>query len=254
MDIHDLAGAYAIGALDDDERRDFETHLSDCARCRADVRAYSSMTEDLLEEGDDAAVAPPAGLAERIGAAVAVTAQEGAPVAATGADVTSLDAARDRRRSRLPRLLAAAAALVLVAAVGVGVLLQGGGGGSLASDFDRIRLAADREDLALGLGEGAVWVSRAVGGEEADGVAIDGTLPALPEGQAYQVWTVPADGSAPIPGPVLRPTPDGTYAAAWITPLDGTAAIAVSVEPWDPAEPERGSTTPTAVVAAVELA
>ncbi|BDZ61606.1 hypothetical protein GCM10025873_13970 [Demequina sediminis] len=46
-------------------------------------------------------------------------------------------------------------------------------------------------------------------------------------GQAYQVWTVP---------------------------LDGTAAIAVSVEPWDPAEPERGSTTPTEVVAAVELA
>ncbi|WP_286216594.1 hypothetical protein [Demequina sediminis] len=40
----------------------------------------------------------------------------------------------------------------------------------------------------------------------------------------------------------------------WTVPLDGTAAIAVSVEPWDPAEPERGSTTPTEVVAAVELA
>jgi anti-sigma factor RsiW len=36
-DIHALSGAYAIDALDDIERAQFERHLAECAECRAEV-------------------------------------------------------------------------------------------------------------------------------------------------------------------------------------------------------------------------
>lgn len=246
MDIHDLAGAYAIGALDPDELRAFETHLDQCATCREEVRSLSVVVEALAETRDDALPGPSPDLAARVERELRTTPQDGRPV-------TSLDAVRQRRRP-VARVLAIAAAVLIVAAVGVGALLQGlGPQGSTLSDFERIQAAGDREDLALGIGEATVWISRAVGGEDADGIAIDGSLPALDDSLTYQVWVVPADGGAPVPGPVLRPAPDGAYASSWITPLDGIAAVAVSVEPWDPARPEEGSTSPTEVVAAVEL-
>ena len=37
-DIHALSGAYAVDALDDDERAEFEKHLAVCPECRAEVR------------------------------------------------------------------------------------------------------------------------------------------------------------------------------------------------------------------------
>jgi len=36
-DIHSLSGAYAVDALDDTERADFERHLAECPECRAEV-------------------------------------------------------------------------------------------------------------------------------------------------------------------------------------------------------------------------
>ena len=38
-ELHELTAAYALDALDPDERRDFEQHLSECERCRAEVAA-----------------------------------------------------------------------------------------------------------------------------------------------------------------------------------------------------------------------
>src|SRR3546814_10569100 len=45
-DIHALVGAYAVDALDDIERQQFERHLATCADCRdevASLRDASSM-------------------------------------------------------------------------------------------------------------------------------------------------------------------------------------------------------------------
>ena len=36
-DLHHLAGAYTLDALDDDERRAFEEHYPTCDICRAEV-------------------------------------------------------------------------------------------------------------------------------------------------------------------------------------------------------------------------
>lgn len=39
-DIHALSGAYAVDALDDTERAEFEQHLAVCADCRAEVASF----------------------------------------------------------------------------------------------------------------------------------------------------------------------------------------------------------------------
>ena len=41
------AAAYALGALDIDDRRQFEAHLATCAHCQADVAAYRRVTAAL---------------------------------------------------------------------------------------------------------------------------------------------------------------------------------------------------------------
>ena len=56
-DIHALSGAYAVDALDDDEREQFEQHLAVCPECRAEVRSFSE-TAALIAE-TEAETPPP---------------------------------------------------------------------------------------------------------------------------------------------------------------------------------------------------
>jgi len=46
-DLHHLSGAYAVDALDDDERTSFEQHLAVCAACRAEVAELSAAAGSL---------------------------------------------------------------------------------------------------------------------------------------------------------------------------------------------------------------
>ena len=62
-DIHALSGAYAVDALDDDERTEFERHLEVCPECRAEVRSFSETAALIAETG---AEAPPASLRESV--------------------------------------------------------------------------------------------------------------------------------------------------------------------------------------------
>ena len=105
-DVHALSGAYAVDALDDLERAQFERHLAECPACRAEVEslqeAASLMAETVLEE-------PPAGLRDWVLADIA-TVRPLPPV------VAPAHAVRERRRW-FPGLVAAAA---VVTALGVG--------------------------------------------------------------------------------------------------------------------------------------
>ena len=64
-DLHELAGAYALDALDEDDRRAFEEHLADCERCRGEVAGLSE-TVGTLAYGLDEGPPPPAELRNRI--------------------------------------------------------------------------------------------------------------------------------------------------------------------------------------------
>jgi len=58
MDIHDLTAAYALDALDADETREYEAHLAQCVRCRADLSTLSESATALAWAVD--APPPPA--------------------------------------------------------------------------------------------------------------------------------------------------------------------------------------------------
>ena len=45
--LHDLSAAYALDALDDEERAAFEAHLRDCESCRAEVGSLGNTVESL---------------------------------------------------------------------------------------------------------------------------------------------------------------------------------------------------------------
>lgn len=237
MDMHELVGAYAVDALSDAERDAFEAHLATCAECQAELASFADVVDALADDGEAAAV--PAGLASRIAAELAVTAQDAAPAVVPDAVIASPDAPLAEvvpiRRRSMARVLGVAAASVAVLAIAASVVV----GLNQPTDSERIRAASDVVELDLGVADVSVFVSASEGG-----VAVEGDMPAPADGKEYQLWVVPADGSAPIPGPTMS---GGETDASWLTSLDGAAAIAVSIEP------EGGSTTPTEVVAAVNL-
>ena len=62
-DVHALSGAYAVDALDDIERAQFERHLAECPACTAEVQSLRE-TAALLAE--TTAIAPSKELRARI--------------------------------------------------------------------------------------------------------------------------------------------------------------------------------------------
>ena len=110
-DLHLLTGAYATGALSDEEHNAFVEHLGVCGNCRDEV-AELVATAALL--GVAAAEKPPAGFRDRVMNEVANTRQL-PPV------VSTLAEAKGRRRaSQQRRWTMSAAASAVVLAVGLG--------------------------------------------------------------------------------------------------------------------------------------
>jgi len=63
-DLHDLTAAYALDALDADERSAYEQHLAECDRCRADLGALGETVGALALSAEGPA--PPDELRDRI--------------------------------------------------------------------------------------------------------------------------------------------------------------------------------------------
>src|SRR4051794_17605981 len=109
-DIHTVAGAYVLDAIEPDERAAFETHLAQCDSCRHEVAAMCRAAASL---GASVATPPPPELRTRVLALAARTPQ-------LPPSVRDLPRAAPRRR-RAARWLAAAAAVVALAGGGVAV-------------------------------------------------------------------------------------------------------------------------------------
>ena len=65
-DIQELLGAFALDAVDDDERELIEAHLTDCPRCRAEVEGFRETAALLAHRGERA----PEGVWDRIAQAL----------------------------------------------------------------------------------------------------------------------------------------------------------------------------------------
>ena len=175
-DIHDLVAPYALDALDEEERAEFERHLAGCGRCTRELAELQDTAASLAwaVEGPE----PPGHLRDRILESARGEAQ--------------VIPFRPRRRWVVPALGAAAAAAACLA-VGLGIW-----GASLSSDLDRERelSAAQTEALELVADRGA-RVTPLTGAQGSLVVAQGGRaalvvcgLGPAPSGETYEAWTI----------------------------------------------------------------
>jgi anti-sigma-K factor RskA len=236
-----FAAAYALGALDDDERVAFETHLATCEACAADVRAHAGVAS--LLPYALVAQEPSAGLRARVLAAAAV------PRATTTrqADVVPIGQAPSARPQTArgarawPGWLAAAAALLLAAGLGAQLRDERAARASVEGTLAQERATrAEREALLASVlapevrtarltatGQGpevrVIWNRR-------EGVVIvtAQALSPAPAGRTYQLWGIPTGGQPQSLGlfdadstgharAVLRVPPDAAMDVAAIT-------------------------------------
>jgi anti-sigma factor RsiW len=175
-EIHALSGAYAVDALDDIERAQFERHLAECAECRAEVASLRS-TAALLAE--TTATAPPEGLRERVLADIG-TVRPLPPTVGTKA--------APRRRFRLAPLAAAAA---LIAAVGTGVVVTQPWSDDTSqapqlSAVDRVLQAEDAEEYTQTIDGSEATLVRSRSLNEA--VLVTKNMAPPPDGKVYELW------------------------------------------------------------------
>lgn len=231
-DLHGLAGAYALDALDDVERAEFEAHLSSCAACTAEVAEFGEVATALA---DSSSVAPPTHLKATIMSQLGDVPQDSrAPTTESAAAEESavapvVDLAERRRKFSMPALLGAAAAVALIA-IGAVVISANRGG----SDFDDVLAASDAVVTQLD-GEGGTF--EVAYSAELDRVALRGeNVDDLGPGLRYALWAI-ADGT-PIPAGLFEPD-DGS--------IEDVVELAdVAAEAWGiTVEPESGSASPT---------
>lgn len=193
-DLHDLTAAYALDALDADERAAYEEHLATCARCRAELGDLQGVVSGLAAAADGPA--PPAALRGRI-----------------------LDAARAERpnvvplrpRWAVPSAVAAAVAACAALALGLWSL-------SLRHD-----LADAREAPTVAALSGANGVAAVSAAGRA--TLAFASLEQPPAGKTYEAWVI-EPGRAPQPAGLFR----GRTLVLTRSVRKG-ATIAITVEP-----------------------
>ncbi len=234
-DIHALSGAYAVDALDPEERTRFETHLTHCPDCRTEV---ASLRETAAVLADDAAADPPPALRARILAEID-TVRPLPPLVAGESEEYAGGASPSARRWRFGRSsssLLVAAALALFVAVGVTWWQPWSDTGERVPTAAERVLAADdaaRETQRLPDGaEATLVVSRTQG----RAVLLTEEMPPAPQGSVYELWLQTPAGDME-PAGLMPDEPD----AVVLLDGDATDATAVGIT----IEPDGGSEQPT---------
>lgn len=191
-DLHALAGAYALNALDPDERAEFEAHLTSCPSCYAEIAEFGDVVAAMA---DADAVAPPPQLRASVLAQLGDHEQlpptpNRTPAPAREPAVVDLDERR-RRRWSMTGMLAVAAAVV-VFAIGAVVVSTGRGG---ETDFDDVRAASDAVVTVLEGEDGTLEVAYSA---DLDRVALRGSgVDQLGPDLRYALWAITGDVAIP---------------------------------------------------------
>ncbi len=226
-DIHALSGAYAVDALDDIERAQFERHLAGCADCRAEVASLREAAGLLAET---TLAAPPARLRDRVLADIGTV----RPLPPQTVETTA-----PRRRRFRPAALAAAAAVVIALGGGAIVWQQPWADETeqapRLSAVDRVLQADDAEEYQQSLPDGAeATLIRSKSLNQAVLVANDMAPP--PPGTVYELW-LEHEGVGMVPAGLMPQGRDATML------LEGDPATAIGAG--ITVEPAGGSETPT---------
>lgn len=238
-DLHVLTGSYALDAISDTEREEFERHLQHCPACEAEVRG---MRETAARLALACAVTPPARMEQQVLAATYRTRQ-----------LPPLSADRPRRalprrassRSAFPRgavtrrvaVLAAAASVAVAAALGITQLsAQHQLDQARATAIARVVTAPDAHVATARTSVGgSVTVVTSAALREA--VVSASGMASLPSSRVYQVWVM---------------SPSGARSAGL---MHGSSLLASAVRPGDrigiTVEPADGTARPTTTPVAV---
>ncbi|MBG6064745.1 anti-sigma factor [Micromonospora ureilytica] len=238
-DVHTLAGAYVLDAVDDVERAAFERHLAECEPCRDEVAELRETVARLADETD--VEATPAALRERTLAQVARTPQ---------LRVSAAGAGGGRRAGRWRQLTVAAAAAVLLAGGASAVTwtvsndrisdeqASSAQARQIAAVLDAPDARVFERPLQPG-GAATVVVSR----DRDRGVVLLRDLPAPGAGRIYELWLI--RGSEPRKVGQLA---EGDRASTMVIgPVADAGTFGVSNEPVG------GSVTPTQILGTVKL-
>ncbi|MFJ3174303.1 anti-sigma factor domain-containing protein [Streptomyces roseus] len=224
-DTHTLAAAYALDALDHDERQAFEDHLRTCEACREETAEFKATSARLA-----AAVAqqPPAQAKAQVMAAIDAVRQ-------LPPHVPPAAAARARggwlQRRAVPLALAAS---IAAAALGGVAVWQTHNGQELKQDARQAQQQLDAVSAVLAAPDARTVHGRAANGALTTVVASDrqnkaiftaSNLPAPAAGKTYQLW-LSHDGTMRPAGLIDH---DGTVVLTG-TPA-GAAAVGLTLEP-----------------------
>jgi anti-sigma-K factor RskA len=206
------AAAYALHALEEDEARAFEEHLTGCRRCQDDLQSFREVVEALPAAAPRLTPAPE--LKQRVLAGVHADAapRSGSPAA----PASVRERPRSRRPSGLSPLLrpqiavAAAAAVAVLVVVG---LLTLGSGSSTRTYAGVVHASGASASVVRSGNNGQLRFAR---------------MPAPPPGRIYQVWLQHGSGS-PQPTRTLFATRTGSVAVRGS--LRGVRAVLVTAEP-----------------------
>lgn len=224
--LRDDAAAWVLGALSDEEARDFARRLETSAEAREEVRLLREAADALPFAADP--VVPPPALRDRI---MAIVESEAEVLHAAGA---AADRPPERRSvSRLRALLrpvplAAAACALILAGAGAGLLVAGGGS-------DPARTVAAQ--VAEGMPDASARLE--IDGGHAELVVDD--MPPAGSGRIYQVWLLHEGQTEPVPAGALFDVNQGGHGTAALPGgITDVQTVMVSVEP------AGGSEQPTA--------
>jgi anti-sigma-K factor RskA len=231
-ELDGLLGAYALDALDTDERMRVDVYLAGNARARDEVDELRETAASLALAPVDDATAPPE-LWDRIERTIRdELAPDGGSVADSGG--ADLAARRARRSVRWVSLVAAAAAVVAAVLASQVISLhqrlddaRGTGEKDAAAAFVRAGHATGARRLALAPAQGAE-VARVVLLPDGSGYLKNDRLAHLDAEHTYQLWALTgrADRIVPISAGVLGPNPN---AAAFRTSPD-VHGFAITIE------------------------
>ena len=193
-DIVELLGAFALDAVDVDERDVVEAHLAGCPRCRAEVEGHRETAALLAHSGERA----PEGVWDRIAEAL-----DEAPPAF---DLTRLTPSGPAHRTIPLRVAAVTMAVAAAVTLFLGVALGRNDDG--LGRFDKVADAMEKtlvanaanaalvnpaaEQVQLASTDGKL-TARVVRLPDGTGYLLPSNLAPLPAGRVYQLWAVRSD-------------------------------------------------------------
>lgn len=236
-DVHTLAGAYALDALDPVERAVFERHLAACADCAAEVAQFQATAARL---GLAAALSPPRRLRAQILAGIARTRQESTSALRLVRALRS-----DGRGWVLPATAVAAGVALLAAGVFAGIAVHAQDqAGTAQTQLN----AAQQRSASISRLLAAPDVHIASGGGVAgsatlldshllhSGLLIVQDMRAEPAGKTYQAWDISSTGFES-----LGLLGNGRTASLAVADLDRSDDIGVTIEPAGGSQQPTGS-------------